>query len=74
MDKYFLFCSVSPPNEELLADGDNVCYVVGSKDLIQEEYQNALTDCEFPFIFMGRVLEEASQTYERTEYGDETPV
>jgi hypothetical protein len=74
MDKYFLFCSVSPPNEDQLADGDNVCYVIGNKDFIQEEYQNALTDCEFPFIFMGRVLEEASQTYERTEYGDETPV
>ena len=73
-DKYFLICCTSQPNDDTLADGDNICYVVGNKSFIQEEYQDALANCEFPFIYMGRVVEEATHTYERKEYGDEAAV
>lgn len=76
MDKlpelYFLLCLTSEPNEDL-GDGDNMCYVIGTKDKIMEEYNHALSSCEFPFIYMGRVLEGATATYE-VRYASEIPM
>lgn len=73
-DLWILLCTINPPNEGELSDGDNLCYMVGPKNEIEKEYQYALASMEFPHIYMGRILESAVAKYERTEYADEVPV